>query len=103
MMINVLVVEDNTSLRRAMRAGLEATGQVRARLLAQAESRLGVAREAPVLQVRASCFLDPESGPVARPSAAARREVGLSRDTDSEFMPLQTDVREADDRIRAHG
>src|SRR5512136_1231334 len=29
MPISVLVVEDNTSLRRAMRAGLEATGQVR--------------------------------------------------------------------------
>ena len=29
MLISVLVVEDNASLRRAMRAGLEATGQVR--------------------------------------------------------------------------
>ena len=29
MMISVLLVEDNASLRRAMRAGLEATGQVR--------------------------------------------------------------------------
>ncbi len=28
-MLNLLLVEDNEKLRRAMRAGLEATGQVR--------------------------------------------------------------------------